>query len=274
MSGQTAGADREGCLGVLLSTPLSARLRRRILAGALALAINATLIVLLAILPRPEPPDIERESVDIVFVELAPPPPPEPEIQLDPEPDSVPEIEPEPETEIETEPEAEFPVEAEIPIEAAPPSEALTALPDEEEDEGNQPSAGGFAPTRPSLADLDRYGVQALPYNPSGNTVHDVLCMATSEATRRAAACPPGTDEDGLPMLQYASPENLARARAAFNLGSADEIRALFGEGPALGLADLAGQPTLADGSERPTSSSDEMRDTLPPRHPDPAFGD
>lgn len=104
--------------------------------------------------------------------------------------------------------------------------------------------------------------------------MHDVLCMATSEATRRAAACPPGTDEDGLPMLQYASPENLARARAAFNLGSADEIRALFGEGAALGTRDLSGQPTLADGSERPTSSSDEMRDTLPPLHPDPAFGD
>lgn len=260
MSGQTAGADREGCLGVLLSTPLSERLRRRILAGALALAINAALIALLAILPRPEPADIERESVDIVFVDLAPPPPPEPEVQIDPEPDPVPEIELEPE--------------AETPIQAAPPSEALTALPDEEEDEDDQPRAGGFAPSRPSLTDLDRYGVQAMPYNPSGNTVHDVLCMATSDSTRRAAACPPGTDEDGLPMLQYASPENIARARAAFNLGSADEIRALFGEGPALGLADLAGQPTLADGSERPTSSSDEMRDTLPPRHPDPAFGD
>ena len=272
MSGQTAGADREGCLGVLLSTPLSERLRRRILAGALALAINAALIVLLAILPRPEPTDIERESVDIVFVELAPPPPPEPEIQLDPEPDLLPEIEQE--AEIETEPVAEPPADNETPVPAAPSSNTLTALPDEDEEEDDQPRAGGFAPTRPSIADLDRYGVQALPYNPSGNTVHDVLCMATSDATRRAAACPPGTDEDGLPMLQYASPENLARARAAFNLGSADEIRALFGEGPALGLADLAGQPTLADGSERPTSSSDEMRDTLPPRHPDPAFGD
>ena len=75
-------------------------------------------------------------------------------------------------------------------------------------------------------------------------------------------------------MLRYASPENIARAQNAFNLGTADDIRALFGEGPALGLADLAGQPTLADTSERPTSASDEMRDTLPPRHPDPAFGD
>lgn len=264
MSGQTAGADREGCLGVLLSTPPSERLRRRILAGALALAINVGLIVLLAILPRPEPADIEPESVDIVFVELAPPPPPEPEVRIDPEPVPVPEIEPD----------AELPVEDEATVEVPPPGEALSALPDEEEEEDDQPRAGGFAPSRPSLADLDSYGVQALPYNPSGDTVHDVLCMATSEATRRAAACPPDTDGDGLPMLQYASPENLARARAAFNLGSADEIRALFGEGPALGLADLAGEPTLADGSERPTSSSDEMRDTLPPRHPDPAFGD
>lgn len=272
MSGQTAGADREGCLGVLLSTPPSERLRRRILAGALALAINVALVALLALLPRAEPTDIERETVDIVFVELAlPPSAPEPEIQIDPEPE--PESEPQPESEPETE--TDIPVDDTAAVEPVPaPSEATAALADDEEDEDEQPRAGGFAPSRPSLEDLDRYGVQAMPYNPSGNTVHDVLCMATSETTRRAAACRPGTGEDGLPMVQFASPENIARARAALALGSAEEIRALFGDGPALGTRDLSGQPTLADGTQRPTSSADQMRDTLPPLHPDPAFGD
>ena len=74
-------------------------------------------------------------------------------------------------------------------------------------------------------------------------------------------------------MLPFASEENIARAEAAMAQFTADQIRALFARNPYPGR-DLGGQATLADANGRPASSADQMRDTLPPLIPDPAFGD
>ena len=74
-------------------------------------------------------------------------------------------------------------------------------------------------------------------------------------------------------MLQFASPENIAKAEAAFANLTDMQIRALYA-GRGLPVRDLEGQSTLADPTGRMTSSADQMRDSLPPLVPDPAFGD
>lgn len=258
-------------MGVAFLTPPSEHLRRRLIAGALALAINAGLVAGLALLPRSSHSPVEPDPVEIVFVSLEPPPVAEPE----PEPDTESEIIVDPVPPPEGEPEPNAP--ADIPPElvaAAPPAPTGEIAPDEEDEDREATTGGGVSLTPPTLADLDRYGVQALPRNATNDTVRDVLCFATSEATRRSVACRGEIGEDGLPMLRFASPENRARGEAAFAMGTPEQIRALFGDAPPLGLDDLSGEPTLADTSQRPTSSADQMRDTLPPRHPDPAFGD
>ena len=57
--------------GEFLTAP-SETVRRRVLAGVLALAINSGLIALLLFLPRPPVPTPDPETVDIVLVTLPP----------------------------------------------------------------------------------------------------------------------------------------------------------------------------------------------------------
>jgi hypothetical protein len=150
-----------------------------------------------------------------------------------------------------------------------PSAEAESDEDDDAETPAEPARVGGAAAT--GLAN------EVLPY-PAGPgstefAVREIFCLSTSDANRDALRCPPPDGSEGLPMLQYASPENLAKAEAAFAELTQAQIRALFA-GRGLPVRDLAGQPTLADPSSRPTSSADQMRDTLPPLIPDPAFGD
>lgn len=264
-------------MGVAFLTPPSEHLRRRLIAGALALAINAGLVLALALLPRTTREAVEPDPVEVVFVTLEPPPVAEAEPEPEPEPEII--VDPVPPPDAETDAPADIPPEL---VAATPPAPIGEFAPDDEDEDRNEDrnedggaaTGGGLSLAPPTIADLDRYGVQALPFNATNDTVRDILCFGTSESTRRAVACRGETGEDGLPLLRYASPENRARGEAAFAMGTPEQIRALFDEGPPLGLDDLSGQATLADTSQRPTSSADQMRDTLPPRHPDPAFGD
>ncbi len=250
--------------GVVFSSPLSEALRRRLTAGAIALAINLLIIAGLIFLPRPGPEPVDRNALDVVFVNLPEPVP-------EPEPEPVPEPEPEPEP-ADVEPEAApEPAANPEPAPAAPPVDAPASTQDESMD-GQQDAPNILRDTNPFNDER-----VAIPFPGGGNTteyaVRSIFCLSTSDANRRAMACTPFMASDGLPMLQFASEENLARGRAAMAQFTAEQIQALFARNSFPGR-DLGGQPTLADPSSRPTSSADQMRDTLPPLVPDPAFGD
>jgi type IV secretory pathway VirB10-like protein len=248
-------------LGVAFFAPPTDIVRRRALAGVLAIAANSLFIALLLFLPRPPDPRESPAALDVVFV--SPPPRPEPAS----EPATAPPSRTEPEP-----PEPEPAAEAAAPVTPAVPPPSAEAESDEDDDAETpaEPArVGGAAAT--GLAN------EVLPY-PAGPgstefAVREIFCLSTSDANRDALRCPPPDGSEGLPMLQYASPENLAKAEAAFAELTQAQIRALFA-GRGLPVRDLAGQPTLADPSSRPTSSADQMRDTLPPLIPDPAFGD
>ena len=64
--------------------------------------------------------------------------------------------------------------------------------------------------------------------------------------------------------------EVAADIRRKVEIGSYEGLRHRRG----LPVRDLEGQSTLADPTGRTTSSADQMRDSLPPLVPDPAFGD
>ncbi|WP_323762214.1 hypothetical protein [Maricaulis sp.] len=256
----------------MLLTPLSDALRRRLTAGALALAANFLIIIGLLFAPRPEPERPEPQSpevtvVDLVFVSL---PDPIAEPQIEPEPEPVPQAEPEiaPETIPETEPDTV----AETPAEIVTAPEAVA--------EASAPTTAAPAIEAPNiLSDVNPFNDdrQAIPFPDSGSNtefaLRSVFCQSTSTANRVAVACPLSDGNDDLPMLQFTSEENRERASAAMINLTADQIRALFDDNPYPGR-DLRGQPTMADASARPTSSADQMRDTLPPLVPDPAFRD
>lgn len=260
-------------------TPLSEALRRRLTAGALALAANLLIIIGLLFAPRPEPVETEPAVLDIVFVSLPEPAPePVPEPEPEPEPEAEPEPEPEPESTPEPDPEPEPVAEPEPAPSPEPPLDtAAVVAPSDELPPADRAASAVEAPN--ILSDTNPFNDDrtAIPFPGGGGgteyAVRSVFCLSTSDANRRALACTPFRSDDGLPMLQYASEENIARGRAAMAQFTADQIRALF-ERNAYPGRDLGGQATLADVLGRPTSSADQMRDSLPPLVPDPAFGD
>lgn len=251
-------------MGVALFAPPTETVRRRLLAGGLSIAANGALLVLLIVLPHRFATVEPRPPLDVVLVTLPPEPADEPETPADP---------PEPQ------PETVAPQHADI---AAEPAEPLADTADEappareqaaEEDDDDVQSGGGF-PLRPAeIIGNARPLPEGSGSGSTGYAVREIFCLSTSDANRDALNCPPGDGSEGLPMLEFASPENIARAEAAFAGLDAGEIRALF-SGQALPVRDLTGQPALADPSTRSTSSADQMRDSLPPLIPDPAFGD
>jgi len=259
-------------LGVALFAPPTEVLRRRLLAGALSIAANGALLLLLILLPHRFASTERPDAIDVVFVTLPPPPEPVEAEELDPEPVA----QPEPDT---PEALAEEPV-AET-AEAIPPApsteQAEASAPEvaqEQPEEDETPAGGGGAPQRPA-----EFIGEAMPL-PNGingggasGVVRDVFCLSTSDANRDTLGCPPSDGSEGLPMLQFASPENIARGEAAFANLTDMQIRALYA-GRGLPVRDLEGQSTLADPTGRMTSSADQMRDSLPPLVPDPAFGD
>ncbi|MFY0638120.1 hypothetical protein [Maricaulis maris] len=270
-------------------TPLSEALRRRLTAGATAVAINALIVSGLLFMPRPDTVHPDPDILDVIFVSemsIEPDPLPEPI----PEPETEPEAEPEPVAEPEPEliPEAEPapPPEPEAAIEDAPdPATQIAAAPsatpppDADPPAGDRPIPAGGVEAPNILSDTNPFNDTrtALPF-PGGNgsteyAVRSIFCLSTSNANREALACPLSDGSEGLPMLQFASEENIARGQAAMAQMTADQIQALFARNGFPGR-DLGGQSTLADPSSRPTSSADQMRDTLPPLVPDPAFGD
>lgn len=231
---------------------------RRTLAWALAFAANGALIVLILVTPRPPAAPAALTAIDLVLVA-------DPEPQIEPD-DNPPEIAPSPPAQADT--------------------ATLTQSHDERDDEQaiNADIADDEAALTDSLTDTQQQGLAAYEISDLPETaaltgtpfiVREIFCMTSSEATREAGHCRDDPDADGLAMLRFANDANLAAGQqAAIGYGmSAEQIHALF-EGDGLGLADLRGQPTLADSGSIPTSSADQMRDSLPPRHPDPVFGD
>lgn len=249
-------------MGVALFAPPTEVLRRRLLAGALSIAANGALLLLLILLPHRFASTEQPEAIDVVFVTLPSPEPAE-AVEPDPEPAAA---EPASGT-VET-----IPSEQVQPTERAETSDP--AEPEQRVEEGEAPAGGGGAPQRPTEF---IGGAVPLPNGINGGgargVLRDVFCLSSSDANRDALGCPPSDGSEGLPMLQFASPENIAKAEAAFANLTDMQIRALYA-GRGLPVRDLHGQSTLADPTGRMTSSADQMRDSLPPLVPDPAFGD
>ncbi|MEP3072150.1 hypothetical protein [Maricaulis sp.] len=258
-------------MGVALFAPPTEVLRRRLLAGALSIAANGALLLLLILLPH-RFASIERpDAIDVVFVTLPPPPQPAEAV----EPDLEPVAQPEPDT---PEAVAEEPVaETAEAIPPAPSTERVEAsapeVSQEQSEEEEVPAGGGGAPQRPTEFIGDAMPLPRSAVGGPQGAVRDVFCLSSSDANRDALGCPPSDGSEGLYMLQFASPENIAKGEAAFANLSGAQIRALY-TGRGLPVRDLDGQSTLADPTGRMTSSADQMRDSLPPLVPDPAFGD
>jgi protein TonB len=253
-------------LGQAAVRPVRETVTRRALAWALALLANGALIALILLVPRTPSAPAGLMAIDLVLVS-----PPEPETApVEPPVEAAPE--PLPESLPESPPERD--------------EAARTQIADDTDDQAIISSNATIDESmiEEGLAGvitdgLPDYGITALTETAALTgtpfVIREIFCMTSSEATREAGHCPDDPDPDGLSMLRYASEANIAAGlRAAIGHGmSLEEIRASF-EGDGLPLNDLGGQPTLADGSQRPTSSADQMRDSLPPQHPDPAFGD
>mgnify|MGYP003663935021 CR=1 FL=1 len=249
---------------------------RRVLAWAGALLANAALLAAILLVPRPP---LESPPLNVINLQLVAEVTPEPALQAEPEP--------QPEADAETV--AVPPDPAPLPPAArngdADPQTPDDAEEEEEEEDRAEPDPGSDEmrlPDRPEAVGanaLANYAIAPLPESAALTgtpfVIREIFCLTSSEATREAGQCPDDPDPDGLSMLRYASDANLeAGLRAAIGHGmSPEQMRALF-EAGGLPLADLSGQPTLGDTSQRPTSSADQMRDSLPPRHPDPAFRD
>lgn len=247
-------------MGRAFFSPLEQPVRRRVAAAAVSVCANALLVALILFLPRPETSAPQPDVIEIVLFTPEPEPEPEPVIEV---------FEDEPET-------VETPVEQDaVPEPAAeaapPPPETIEAAPDQDE-EDLRPAGGSPGPIA-----LPEFEGDAIPL-PAGRgstsfVLRELFCLTSSAATREAGHCPDFGSEDPMFFLQHASPENLARAQAAFDLSS-DEIRALFAERALPALNDLSGQDAISNQHSQATSSADSMRDSLPPQHPDPAFGD
>jgi len=262
-------------MGVALFAPPTGTVRRRLLAGGLSIAANGALLLLLIFLPQRPASVAPRPPLDVVLVTLPPEPPDPQTIPSETSPETVPETEPELETEPETvpTPQAEAIAPPARTRAAEPPAGALADAQPADDDEEDRPAGGGVPQSPAEIIGAARPLPEGSGPGSTGYAVREIFCLSTSDGNRDALNCPPGDGSEGLPMLEFASPENIARAEAAFAGLDAGEIRALF-SGRTLAVRDLAGQPVLADPSARSTSSADQMRDTLPPLIPDPAFGD
>jgi len=268
---ENGGGRREAGLGVALFAPPTETVRRRLLAGGLSLAANGALLILLVFLPQRLSTVEPRPPLDVVLVTL--PPQPEAEPAAEQEPPSEP---------LDPPPEAAAPQPADAAPAGTRPAEPVAetaddtpqSAPEQAEEDDEDAQGGGGLPLRPAeIIGQARPLPEGSGPGSTGYAVREIFCLSTSDANRDALNCPPGDGSEGLPMLEFASPENIARAEAAFAGLDAGEIRALFSDRD-LPVRDLAGQPVLADPSTRATSSADQMRDTLPPLIPDPAFGD
>jgi protein TonB len=248
---------------VSFASAISEPVRRRLFSGAMALAINAVMISAILFAPRDALPTPADEAVDVILVQMPIAAEDPPEVELPVEEDPVEETAPEPTAE----PEATQLAEITETIEVVPPPPSSSDATDQEEEDETRPSA---------VTGLGQFSGETLPFpGGPGSTeyaVREIFCLSTSDANRDAMSCPPSTGEEGLPMLRYASEENIEAAKAAALLSDM-EIRTLFA-GRGLPVRDLTGQPTVDDPTTRATSSADQMRDTLPPLHPDPGFGD
>lgn len=237
-------------MGEVLLSPLIEPVPRRVLAGATAVFANLLLLALVFAVPRPEHAARELPPFEITLVTL-----PEPVVETQEEtvtPDDHVEDD-QPETR---------------PAEAPNQVPALTAapLPPQTDDE-DEPAA---------ITSLQAFtGPMALPNTTTAtqSVLQSVFCSTTSQFNREGLPCPDQTGPAGGVFARSYSDEELTALQAAFGLNlSPDQIRALFTDG--LPVRDLAGQPTVSSQHSQHTSSADSMRDSLPPLHPDPAFGD
>lgn len=237
-------------MGEVLSPPLVEPVPRRVIAGATALLANLLLLALVFAVPRPDHAARELPPFEITLVTL-----PEPVVETQEEtvtPDEHVEDD-QPETR---------------PAEAPNQVPALTAAPlppqtDEEDEPATITSLRGLTSPMP------------LPNTTTAtqSVLQSLFCSTTSDVNRNGLPCPDQTGPAGGVFARSYSDEELGALQAAFGLNlSADQIRALFSDGPP--VRDLTGQPTLTSQHSQHTSSADSMRDSLPPLHPDPAFGD
>lgn len=243
-------------MGEVLLSPLIAPVPRRVLAGVTAVLANLLFLALIIALPRQHISAPQRAPFEITLA-------PAPEDRLQ-------------QTEEDVLEEVDAPLEAEIDQASAPvtvtarDSLAVSALPlppagETDDEDETSPVTGLAAFTGPI----------ALPNTTSAtqSVLHNVFCSTTSDVNREGLPCPDQTGPASGVFARNYSDEELEALQAAFGLNlSADQIRALFSDGPP--VRDLAGQPTLTSQHSQQTSSADSMRDSLPPLHPDPAFGD
>ena len=213
---------------------------RRLFAAGLALTVNVA--VLAAILSgRMSDAPIPLQSVQITLIELPP------ESEPEPVPEPEPEIIPEPETPP-VEIESAAPPDSPAPQDAIPAQAPVSAR------------AVDDAPDTPATPGRDIYSV-----SPNTRSVlSGIQCPGAPDVFASTGVCP---DNARRSVNIAAAPES-ASDHFAIDVNA---LRAEWGLGPSL----LEGEDTLANPGERRTlSSSDQMRDTLPPRVPDPAFGD
>lgn len=257
-------------MGGVFFAPLDQPVRRRIAAAAVSVCANALLIALILLAPRhisaPPERESEIEAVEIIIFNDIPEPETAPPIEVTTPQDDL--VEPDPVEEVvETlvEQDAAEPIPA--PIAGA---EIAQEAVEEGVEEDVQPGSDEEAPV--ALQAFNGEEVDLAPGRGSTQRVlRQVFCLKSSDATREAGDCPEGPSADGEFYLRHASAENIARARTAFDL-TPGQMRNAFGE--IIPLADLTGQSAMSNQHSQATGSADEMRDSLPAQHPDPAFGD
>tara|TARA_R110002073_G_scaffold252362_8_gene414991 strand:+ start:2767 stop:3426 length:660 start_codon:yes stop_codon:yes gene_type:complete len=212
--------------------------QRRALAVGGAIVVNAALLSLIFFGRTPDIP-VPLEALQVTLVTLPPEVDAEPVIEAEPE--RLPDPEPAPTVEVRQDTVAPEPP----PQSTEPPASARSVA-----------EAPDTAPT----GERDVYAV-----SPGTRSIlSGIQCPGDPEAFARTGICP---DSARRSVRLVAGPESAADHYAI----DVTAMRAEWGIGPGL----LAGEATLANPQERRNlSSSDQMRDTLPPRVPDPAFGD
>lgn len=167
------------------------------------------------------------------------------------EPDHTPGPEPEP---------------AVMPVLQEPEVAPASAAAPETEDSGQpvEEPVSARSTSEPAVVNADATE-DSYVLNPATQSVlRGLQCPGDPEAFARTGVCPQGA---GRHTQMVASSESASD----FYTIDVSAIRALFGVSPHA----LAGQSTLADGTQRRSlSNADSMRETLPPSRPDPAFGD
>ncbi len=257
-------------MGGVFFAPLDQPVRRRIAAAAVSVCANALLIALILLAPRHISATPEREraldAVEIIIFNDIPEPETAPPMEVTTPEEEL--VEPEPVEEV-----VEILVEQNAAEPVPPPvadaeiaQDAADAASEEDVEEGSDEEA----PV--ALQAFNGEEVDLPPGRGSTQRVlRQVFCLKSSDATREAGDCPDGPSPDGEFYLRHASAENIARARTAFDL-TPGQMRNAFGD--IIPLADLTGQAAMSNQHSQATGAADEMRDSLPAQHPDPAFGD